>query len=223
MTIKTRVVLFGTGPVASVVRSLLEHDSPYEVAAMTADREYAESAVEPSLEVVPFDEVAGRLPPADFGMFVAVGFSRMNSVRADRCRQAQDIGYQLIRHVSSRASVWPDLQMGSNSLIMEGAIIGPGVTIGDDCIIWPGAYVGHGATIGDHCYLAARSSVSGLTTIGPRCVIGTAAIVRDQTTVGEACVVGAGAVVTRDLEANSIVAAPHPRSLPGRSDRLPNL
>lgn len=223
MSAPTPVILFGTGPVANVVRSLLRNDSPFEVAALTADREYAELASTADIAVVAFDEVADRLPPSEYGMFIAVGFSRMNMVRAARCQEARDMGYQLIRHVSSRASVWPDLQVGSNSLIMEGAIIGPGVTIGDDCIIWPGAYVGHGARIGDHSYLAARCTVSGLAVIGSRSVVGTGAVVRDQTRVGDACIVGAGAVVTRDLEANSIVAAPHPRTLPGHSERLPSL
>lgn len=217
------IVLFGTGHVASVVRFILDHESAYRVTALTADPGWESGPAAGDMEVVPFDAVAERFPPSDYGMFVAMGYSRMNAVREARCRQAHDMGYELVAHVSGRASVWPDLQVGANTIVMDGAAIGPFATVGEGCLIWPHAYVGHGATIGDYCYMAANAAVSGLSVVERRCVLGPGCVIRDGIRVGEACVVGTGAVLTTDLEGHSIVAAPLPRRLPGRSDRLPEL
>jgi sugar O-acyltransferase (sialic acid O-acetyltransferase NeuD family) len=217
------IVLFGTGGVASVIRYVLDHESPYRVAALTVDRTHVDAAPESDLEVVPFEDVASRYPPSEFGMFVAVGFSRMNGIRAARYVQARDMGYELISHVSDRTSTWPGFEPRPNTIIMEDCTIGPAAVVGEDCIVWPRCYIGHEATIGEHSYLAANASISGRTVVGARSVIGSAAVVRDGVTVGEACIVGVGAVLTTNLEANSVIAAPLPRHLPGRSDRLPDL
>ncbi len=217
------IVLFGTGHVASVVRTILDHESAYRVAALTADAGREPGAAAGDLEVVPFDAVVERFPPATYGMFVAIGYSRMNTVREARCRQARELGYELVTHVSPRASVWPDLQVGANTIVMDGVTTGPFVTIGDGCLVWPRAYLGHGARLGDYCYMAANAAVSGLTVVERRCVLGPGCVIRDGITVGEACVVGVGAVLTSDLEGHSVVAAPLPRRLPGPSDRLPDL
>jgi sugar O-acyltransferase (sialic acid O-acetyltransferase NeuD family) len=214
------IVIFGVGLMASIVRASLERDSPYRVVAFTADRDHVDRSTFEGLDVIPFDEVVSRLPPRRYGMFVAIGYSRVNGVRAARCQQAHEMGYELISNVSARSSTWPHLRVGPNTIVMEDCTIGPGVAIGAGCIIWPRCYVGHGVEIGDYCYLAANSSVSGLSVIGPRCILSTGCVIRNETTVGEACVVGAGAVLMRDLDAHSVVAAPHPRYLAGASDRL---
>lgn len=217
------IVLFGTGAVASVVRNILDHESPYRVVALTVDRAHIATDADWDLEIVPFDEIATRYPPSENGMFVAIGYSQMNGVRAARCEQARELGYELVSHVSERTSTWPGFTARPNTIVMEDCTVGPGAQIGEDCIVWPRCYVGHGTTVGDHCYVAANSSISGFSSIGSRSVIGSAAVVRDGIAVGEACVIGVGAVLTTDLEAHSVIAAPVPRLLPGRSDRLPSL
>jgi sugar O-acyltransferase (sialic acid O-acetyltransferase NeuD family) len=217
------IVLFGTGHVAAVVRFILEQESAYRVVALTADAGGQAGPAAADLEVVPFESVAERFPPASHGMLVAVGYSRMNAVRQALCQRARAKGYELVSHVSPRASVWPDLRVGDNTIVMDGATLGPFVTIGEGCLLWPRVYVGHGSRVGDYCYLAANAAISGLSSVGSRCVLGPGCIVRDGVSVGEACVVGVGAVLITDLEAHSVVAAPLPRRLPGPSERLPDL
>ena len=154
-------------------------------------------------------------------MLVAIGYSRMNSVRAARYEAAKAMGYTLISYVSPRASTWPDLAIGDNCIVMDEVIIQPYAEIGADTILWSGSYVGHEARVGDHCYLAAGATVSGLATVGNRCFLGTGSIIRDGIEVGPQCLVGAGATVMRDVEAGTIHAAAETRRLPGGSDRLP--
>src|SRR5207253_888652 len=95
-----QVVVFGIGRWAELAYVYLTHDSPHDVAAFTVDREYFDVNRMGSLPVVPFDEVDGRYPPDEFAMFIPISFTRMNHARAERYRDAKQLGYRLISYVS---------------------------------------------------------------------------------------------------------------------------
>lgn len=214
--------MYGTGAVAKLARFLLSQESPHEVVATAVDEDHLEQAPRLDLPLVSFEKVVESYPPDQFAMFIAVGYSRMNGLRAARYRTAKSMGYELITHVSPRASTWPDIDIGENCLVMDQAVIQPFARVGNDCILWSGSYVGHEAQIGDHCYMAARATVSGLATVGERCFLGTGSITRDGIRIGDRCLVGAGVVMTHDAPPSTIHAAAEPRLLPGRSERLPS-
>jgi sugar O-acyltransferase (sialic acid O-acetyltransferase NeuD family) len=222
MTPEKTVVLFGAGFIAKVVRHYLEHESDLRVVATTVDREHVESGPGLGVPIVPFDEVAQQYPPERHGFFVAVGYRGMNGVRAERCEQARSLGYELLTHVSPRASTWPDLAIGHNCLVMDNVLIEPWARIGDGCVLWSGSHIGHGAQLGNHCWVAAQATLSGLARVGDRTFLGTGSIVRDGIAVGDRCLIGAGAVITSDVADDVIHAAAPPRLLPGRSERLPS-
>lgn len=217
------VVLFGTGPLARVVHFLLTNESPRQVVAFTVDREHQQEDTLAGLPVVPFEEVHRRYPPDDFGMFVAVGYRRVNRFRAERYATARAMGYELITHVSPRASTWPGLVIGDNCLVMDQVVIYPFARIGSDCILWSGSHVGHESVIGDHCFISSHAVVSGLATIEERCFIGTNATIRDGITVARECVVGAGVVIAQNTKERGVYAAPRATLLAATSDQLPNL
>ena len=64
------------------------------------------------------------------------------------------MGYSLVSYVSSKAILWPNVEIGENCFVMEGSIIQPFARIGDDVTIGPGNRIGHHSVIGDHCFLA---------------------------------------------------------------------
>jgi sugar O-acyltransferase (sialic acid O-acetyltransferase NeuD family) len=215
------LVLFGSGAVARMVRYLLEQESEHKVVAITLDRDHLAEAGPSDLPLVPFEELTDHYPPSRFPLFIAVGYRQMNGLRATRYRVAKRLGYELITHVSPRASTWPDLEIGENCLVMDNTVVQPFSRIGNDCILWSGSHIAHEARLGDHCYVAARAVVSGFASVGERTFLGTGSIIRDGITVGDRCLIGAGAVITHDVPADSILAASPARTLPGTSDRLP--
>jgi sugar O-acyltransferase (sialic acid O-acetyltransferase NeuD family) len=217
------VVLFGAGPVAMYVHYVLTHDSPHRVVATSVDRAHLDEPSSLDLPVVAFEELPDRYPPDAYRMFIAVGYRRVNRLRAERYQQAKAMGYELITHVSPRASVWPDLRIGDNCLVMDNVMIHPFVTIGNDVILWSGAHIGNGSTVGDHCWIASCAVVSGYVTVGPSCFLGSNCTIRHAITIGRETVVGAGAVIVKDTLERGVYAAPEPRRLPGTSDRLPGL
>lgn len=215
------VVMFGDGKLARTLLYFLEHDSPYQVVAVTMDRQWMDAERMIELPAVAFEEVVQHYPPDTHDMFIALGYRGMNRVRQQRYEAARAMGYRLISHVSPRASVWPDLEIGENCLVLDECVVHPYVRIGHDSIIWSGSHIGHGSTVGDHCFIASRTAISGWVTVGDNSFLGTNSTIRDGISLAPMTLVGAGVTVTTDTEEGQILAPPQARILPGRSDRLP--
>ena len=200
------VVVFGTGDFARVACVYLQRDSPREVAAFTVHqrRLTAESLLD--LDVVPFESLVDTHPPADYDMFVAIGFSGVNKRRAEVYSRCKELGYELISFVSSQVHTIAELELGDNCFIFEDNIIQPFVRIGNDVILWSGNHIGHDAVIGDHVFIASQAVISGNVTIGDRCFVGVNATFRDGVTVAPDCVIGAGALIMKDTEQGGVYA-----------------
>jgi sugar O-acyltransferase (sialic acid O-acetyltransferase NeuD family) len=216
-----KVVLFGTGAQASDAHLLLGHDSPYEVVAFTVDRDHLEQDTLFGLPIVPFEDVQAIYPPDEHRMLIAVGYERVNRLRADRYRQAKAMGYRLVSHVSSHATTWPGLIVGENCLIGPNSAIYPSCKIGNNVVIGTGCIVPHYSTIEDHCFLAAGVVLSGWVTVEPYCYIGTGAIIRNNVTIARECVIGAGALILADTEEKGVYMGKPADLLPISSDKLP--
>jgi sugar O-acyltransferase (sialic acid O-acetyltransferase NeuD family) len=154
--------------------------------------------------VVAFDEIAAAYPPARYQMLLPLGYHAINGLRRARFEQARALGYTCISYVSSRASTWPDLQVGSNCLIYEHAVIQPFARIGDNVIIRSAAHISHHCQVADHAFIAAGVTLGGNVKVGEQAFIGVGAIVRDNVTIGARCFIGAGAVVLGDTEDDSV-------------------
>lgn len=143
------IVIFGVGLTAKLVHSAparLDRD----VVGFTVDRALADPAERYGLPVVPFDEVVDRWPPRRYDMFVAVGYARVNKFREEKYQAAKELGYTLPSYVGSKATVWPELEIGDNCFIMEHNVIQPFARIGSNVIMWSGSHVGHESEVGDH-------------------------------------------------------------------------
>ena len=215
------VVIFGLSHLSAVAWYAFTHDSPHRVVGFTVDAAYCSAGALHGLPVVPFETLAETFSPAGCLLSLPIGWRGMNAMRAEKMARARAMGYRLASYVSSRALVWPDLQLGENGMINDGAIVQPFARIGANCNIQPGAMILHDAVIGDHCFVAAGSVIAGSAVIRERCVIGLNSTVRDGVRVAPRCFIGAGAVVVSDTEENGLyVGVPARRqSLP--ADRLP--
>jgi sugar O-acyltransferase (sialic acid O-acetyltransferase NeuD family) len=216
----SKVVVFGTGSFAQCVHFYLTHDSPHDVVAFTVS---AERLTEPELlglPVVPFEEVSERYPPDGHEMYVAVGYSRVNRLRAELCAEAKAKGYRLLSYVSSKATTWPGLEIGENCFIFEDNTVQPFGRIGDDVVLWSGNHIGHHVTIGDHCFLASHIVVSGHVTIGAYTFIGVNVTIRDAIEIGESNVIGGGAILMRSTADREVYIAPRTKPDPRPSDAI---
>lgn len=220
---KEKVVIFGTTEMATLSHFYFTHDSPYEVAAFTVDRDFLKEETLCGLPVVPFEDIESLYPASQFKMFVAIFFGRVNRTRAEKYFQAKEKGYELISYISSKAITWPGLEMGDNCFINEGAICQPFARIGNNVMIRAGSIIGHHSIIGDHCFIAAHAVVLGGVTVEPYCFLGANSTIRDSITIARECVVGAGALILKNTQEKGIYRGNPSVPFPIDSDKLKNM
>lgn len=193
-----KLVIFGTGDAARLAHYYFASDSEHEVAAFTVDSGFINGESFLDLPLVAFETIVESYPAPDYKMFVALGYSRMNRVRAEKYHEAKTKGYELVSYVSSRCSFLTQHPVGDNCFILEDNTIQPFVRIGNNVTLWSGNHIGHDSAIEDHCFLASQIVVSGHCHIQPYCFIGVNASLRNGITIARETLIGAGAVVMSD-------------------------
>jgi sugar O-acyltransferase (sialic acid O-acetyltransferase NeuD family) len=194
------VVIFGTMRSASLARYCLAHDSTLKVVGFTVDAAYVRGPEHEGLPLVAFEDLESRFKPQDCRLLIPMGYQGVNGVRRARYESAKSRGFGFANYVSSRASVWPDLQIGDNVLIYEHAIVQPFCRIGSNCIIRSGAHVSHHCEVADHAFVAAEVAMGGETAIGEQAFIGVGAVLRERLRIAPRSFIGAGAVVIADTQ-----------------------
>jgi sugar O-acyltransferase (sialic acid O-acetyltransferase NeuD family) len=97
-------------------------------------------------------------------------------------------------------------RLGLGNYLQEGVILQAGVEVGDNSSIHMGAVIGHESRIGSSVFIAHAVSVSGCCSIGDGCFIGTNATILPRIQVGKWSTIGAGAVVTKNVPDYAVVA-----------------
>jgi sugar O-acyltransferase (sialic acid O-acetyltransferase NeuD family) len=208
-----RLVIFGVGNIGQVVYHHFATDSDYDVVGFTTDRAYVPEGGEyVGLPVVPFDEIETHFVPQAHALFVAIGYQKMNHIRAERLAQTKRKGYGTVTYVSSQNRHLLKEQVGENCFVMSGEPLQPHAKLGDDCFLWTNALVGHHSVIGDHCWIASGATIGGRTRVGGNCFIGLGATIGHQISIGASSLIGAGALVTKGAPDESVyIAAETPR------------
>ncbi|MGV3706710.1 MAG: acetyltransferase [Arcticibacter sp.] len=185
---QSKVIVFGTGKLAEYICYVLRHDTSYEVAALTIQRQYRpDRQTLWNLDILDFETLEKHYPPSACKLFIAVG---NNTNRARIYQEASERGYQFASYISSKAIVWEDLKYGDNVIVSEGTVIGPFVEIGEGSFLL-GPRVAHHCKIGQHtllsgCYLGGDSKV------GDNSFLGMNSTVNQNVTVGRANIIGVG-------------------------------
>jgi sugar O-acyltransferase (sialic acid O-acetyltransferase NeuD family) len=201
---KKPLVIFGVGDIAQLAHYYFSHDSNYQVVAFTVDSSYINQEIFQGLPVVPFEDVVQHYAPDRYGFFVALSYSKLNSLRREKYLAAKAFGYSLASYVSTRATVFNDNKIGDNCFILEDNTIQPFVTIGNNVTLWSGNHIGHHSLIHDHCFVASHAVISGGVEIGESCFIGVNATLRDHIKVGNRCIIGAGALLLAGAEPEGV-------------------
>lgn len=200
----SKIVIFGVGDAGRMAHFYFAHDSEHEVVAFTVDAEYAKEPEFLGLPLVEFEKVNQMYPPASYKMFIAVGYTKMNQVRAAKYFRAKEMGYELVSYVSSHCTYLSETPAGDNCFILEDNTIQPFVRIGNNVTLWSGNHIGHDSVIEDHCFLASQVVVSGRVRIGSYCFIGVNATLRNGINIAPHSLLGAGAVIMKDTREHSV-------------------
>lgn len=194
------------------------HDSPHRVAAFAVDAAYRQADTFQGLPLVDFEHVTAQYPPDRFGMFVGIGYARMNKVRAERYRRVNALGYSCASYVSSKCTFLSEHPVGDNTLIMENNTIQPFARVGSNVIVWSGNHIGHDAIIEDHCFITSHVVVSGHVRVHQYCFLGVNATIRNGLTIAPETLIGAGAVVLNDTVERGVYLPMRARMSDKKSD-----
>lgn len=201
------VVVFGAGKIAEVVSYLMREEAARDVVAFTVDRAFVPGAEKDGLPVVPFDEVEHRFPPADFDMFVALGYHDLNALRQRKVAEAKAKGYALPAFVHPRSGLPANTVVGDNCFVMNDVLVHPYVSLGDNVFVWSGAVIGHHTAIGPHCWITSGANIAGVVSVGSNCFFAINATIAHGVTIGNECFLGANTLVTKSADSGQTFVA----------------
>lgn len=201
------VIIFGNAKLAELAHYYFTNDSPYNVVGFTVNKKYITEKEYLGLPLIPFEEIENQFPPIEYKMFIAIGYKKLNTLRAKMYFEAKEKGYELISYISSRASRWDNIEIGDNCFILENQVIQPFVKIGNNVTIWCNSHFGHNTIIEDHCWISPHAAVCGGVKIGSYSFIGANVTIRDNVSIGKECIIGAGAIILNDTKGKEVYVA----------------
>jgi len=110
--------------------------------------------------------------------------------------------------------IHPKAEISKYAKIEEGvainacSIVQPGVRIKKDTVVTYNATIAHASWIGRSCYITSGSIVGAYVEVQDCAFIGMGAVILPEKvqTIGQNAVIGSGSVVTKDVEANTVMA-----------------
>ncbi len=211
------IIIFGLGELAEVAKFYFDNDTTRNVAGFSVDGAHLKEDRFHKLPVVAFEEVDTAFSCEEYDLFVAIGYSKVNGLRQEKCLAALDKGYHLASYVSSKATVFDDLSHGDNCFILEDNTIQPFAKVGRGVTLWSGNHIGHHASIGDFAFISSHVVISGGVSVGERSFMGVNSTTNDHIAIGARCVIGSGAIVTRNVDDEGVVLAE-----PGKLSKVPS-
>lgn len=203
--VKTKkLIIFGNTLFAQTVCDYFTTHSEYDVVAFTVDEKYIQGNSYYNHQLVAFENIETVYSPNEYDLFVAVGSSRLNSVRENVFNRAKEKGYNLPSFVHPLAYVAPHATIGENCLLMEFAQVMTRSKVGNGVIIWYSVLVNHDNTINDFAYIVGNTA--GFTEIGKRTFLGIGGYVGDHIKVGDDNFIAMGSIVRKSTLNNSFLS-----------------
>ena len=201
-----KTFIFGASALAKVLLTYLQQEGKAPE-GFVVDDAWCREETFCGLPLIPFSRMQERFPADGYGVYVAIGYGKMNAVRRDAFLRLRGLGYAAPNYL--HASVLDASHaMGEGNLIFPGVILDAGSEIGDGNVFYPAALIAHDSRIGSFNFFAPRAALAGDITVGNRCFFGLNCSVKNGLTIGDRCLLGAGAFAAADLAEGSVLAAP---------------
>lgn len=198
------VLIYGDGALAEQYLWQLESDDRYEVVGFCVDDLFFEKKSFHKVRVFKFQELSTYFDMSDVYILVAIGYTKMNSIREKIFNSIEESGYNLLTYISKSAIIGKHVIIGKGSFIGNYVVISPSSIIGKGCIIYSNTCIGHYCRINDFCYLSICVALGGHVTICKNCFLGMHVTVRDGVLIDDYNVIGTATNVLAPTETKGI-------------------
>jgi sugar O-acyltransferase (sialic acid O-acetyltransferase NeuD family) len=192
-----KLVIIGLGETADIAYQYFTFDSQYEVVAFSVNHNFIDSSSHEGLPVVDLEMIDELYDPAEFYVFIAVSYVKLNRTRKKLYEYVKAKGYKCATYISSKAFVWNNAVIGENCMVFENNVIQHKVKIGNGVILWSGNHIGHQTIVEDFVYISSHVVISGFCKIGSCSFIGVNSAFNDNIQLGIDNIVGSGSVVNK--------------------------
>jgi sugar O-acyltransferase (sialic acid O-acetyltransferase NeuD family) len=199
------IIVFGTGKIAEVIAYYALEECNFNIAACCTDEKYLDKEEFLGIKVFPFEIIEQTFSPKEYDMFIALGYHDLNNLRAQKFKEAELKGYDLISIVSPNCHLPKNVKYGKNCFIMPPSIIHPCVNLGDNVFVWSGALVGHHSTIEDNCWITSNANLGGNVKLGENTFVAINATISHSVSIGKNCFVGSNCQVIKSMEEEQVV------------------
>ena len=164
--------------------------------------------VESLKECAGFPVIGKSTEAPDGEVFVAVGNpqtrERLMALYKDRTQPVL---------IHPNAVVAGDVEIGSGTVVMAGAVINPGARIGRGVIVNTSSSIDHDCSVGDYSHVSVGAHLCGTVRVEDSVWIGAGVTVINNVNICGGCTIGAGAVVIKDInELGTYVGVPARKS-----------
>jgi len=216
-----KLIIFGTGDFAKLAKFYFENDSDYSISAFTVEKNFFKEDKFCDVPCYEFENIEKIFSPDEYEMFIAVGYTKINKVRAEIYQKAKEKGFKLANYISSKSIYWNN-KIGDNCFIFEGCVIQPDAVIGNNNIIWSGSIISHDSIIGNNCFLAPGVTIAGFVKIENYCFLGAGCTIRNGIQIAQECIIGAGVTIINNIESGEVYKTPDPVLLNINSNEIKN-
>lgn len=197
-------LIVGSAEFAEVATFYFQNIAKISIDGFVVDEAYQTSDSFCGKPVLTFQSLPPELSP-DSRFFVAVGYSAMNSFRAELYERCLSYGWTPLAFQHPSSQIASQSLLGRHHFILENNVVQPFVSIGENAVLWSSNHIGHHSQVGKSVFLSSHVVVSSKVTIGDRCFLGVGSTLADEVTVGEQSFIGQGAYVSEDVNPGALV------------------
>ncbi|HEX4132453.1 MAG TPA: acetyltransferase [Pirellulales bacterium] len=203
-----QLVILGDSAFAEVAYEYFTHDSPYEVVGFSVETPFLKRERLFGLPVVPFETLGQWFTPRDVEFYAAIVYTQLNRLRTRLFEAAKQQGFRPAGYVSSRASVWHNVELGEHCFVFEDNTIQPFVKLGENVVLWSGNHVGHHSTIRANCFISSHVVISGFCEIGENSFLGVNSTVANNVAIAKDNWIAPAATISKNTQPGELYGAP---------------
>ena len=188
------IFVFGASGHAKVVIDIIEKQGLYKIAFLADDNVSLKGST-----LYGYSVVGGREELLETEIITGIVAIGSNNARSKVASWMTENGFGLITAIHPSACVARGVTIGSNSVIMAGAIINSDCSVGSGVIINTKASVDHDCLIGNDVHIAPGATLCGAVTVGDGSFVCAGATIIPNLTLGKYVTIGAGATVITDI------------------------